>query len=383
MRLDRSPRLAAILLSILCVAATPAAADPIEGRQPQSVKETFRPDVTGYKVDVWARRLEVPWSIVFLPDGRALISERPGRIRLADKDGTIAEAPWMTIPVRARGEGGLMGLALHPQFRDQPFVYAMMTIEDGGKAMNRVVRIRLGGGASGGQPQIDRVILDNIPAGTYHNGGRIAFGPDGMLYVTTGETFQAELAQDLQSLGGKILRVTPEGAVPQDNPFPGSPVWSYGHRNPQGLAWHPDTKELFISEHGPSGEFGRAKDDEINVVVKGGNYGWPRVVGAAGMKEYVDPILLWRETGAPPSGIAFFDGSLFVATQRSDALIRVDLEKKGEAWTVKAIDRWFSDKPDSGKWGAFRDAVVGPDGALYALTNFSRGDDKVLKITRR
>lgn len=388
MRLDRSPRLAAILLSILCVAATPAAADPIEGRQPQSVKETFRPDVTGYKVDVWARRLEVPWSIVFLPDGRALISERPGRIRLADKDGTIAEAPWMTIPVRARGEGGLMGLALHPQFRDQPFVYAMMTVEDGGKAMNRVVRIRLGGGpvgggASGGQPQIDKVIIDNIPAGTYHNGGRIAFGPDGMLYVTTGETFQAELAQDLKSLGGKILRVTPDGAVPPDNPFPGSPVWSYGHRNPQGLAWHPDTKELFISEHGPSGEFGRAKDDEINVVVKGGNYGWPRVVGAAGMKEYVDPILLWRETGAPPSGIAFFDGSLFVATQRSDALIRVDLEKKGEAWTVKAIDRWFSDKPDSGKWGAFRDAVVGPDGALYALTNFSRGDDKVLKITRR
>jgi quinoprotein glucose dehydrogenase len=356
----------------------PTSADPIVGRQPQTVKDQFRSEVDGYAVEVWARRLDTPWSMVFLPDGQALISERPGRIRVAAKDGTLAQAPYATIPVHARGEGGLMGLALHPDFARQPFVYAMMTVSEGGKVVNRVVRLR-----HGATPAIDRVIVDGIPAGTYHNGGRIAFGPDGMLYVTTGETFQAEIAQDLKSLGGKILRVTPEGDVPPDNPFPGSPIWSYGHRNPQGLAWHPNTKELFISEHGPSGEFGRRKDDEINVVRKGGNYGWPLVVGAAGMKQYVDPILLWRETGAPPSGIAFYDGSLFVATQRSDALIRVDLERKGQDWTVKAIERWFSDKPDSGKWGSFRDAVVGPDGALYALTNFSGGDDKILRITRR
>lgn len=366
------------IMALSYVFPCPTGAQPIEGRQPQTVKEQFRPEVTGYKVEVWTRRLDVPWSLVFLPDGRALISERPGRIRMVAKDGALAEAPYATFPVHARGEGGLMGLALHPDFVRQPFVYAMMTVSEGGKVINRVVRMRYGAGAT-----IDKVIVDGIPGATYHNGGRIAFGPDGMLYVTTGENFQAELAQDLKSLGGKILRVTPEGEIPNDNPFPGSPVWSYGHRNPQGLAWHPETKELFISEHGPSGEFGRRKDDEINVVRKGANYGWPRVVGAAGLKEYVDPILLWRETGAPPSGIAFFDGSLFVATQRSDSLIRVDLDRKGEDWVVKSIERWFSDKPDSGKWGAFRDAVVGPDGALYALTNFSGGDDKVLKITRR
>jgi glucose/arabinose dehydrogenase len=356
----------------------PGCAQPIVGRQPQSVPEQFRPDPGGYKVEVWTRRLDVPWSLVFLPDGQALVSERPGRIRMLAKDGTLAEAPYATIPVHARGEAGLMGLALHPDFARQPFVYAMMTVSEAGKIVNRVVRLRHGAGAA-----IDKVIVDGIPGANYHDGGRIAFGPDGMLYVTTGEIYQAELAQDLKSLGGKILRVTPDGAVPPGNPFPGSPVWSYGHRNPQGLAWHPETKELFISEHGPSGEFGRRKDDEINVIRKGGNYGWPRVVGAAGLREYIDPILLWRETGAPPSGIAFFDGSLFVATQRSDALIRVDVERRGDGWTVKAIERWFSDKPDSGKWGSFRDAVVGPDGALYALTNFSGGDDKILRIMRR
>jgi len=353
-------------------------AQPIVGRQPQTVEERFVPEPVGYRVEVWTRRLEVPWSLVFLPDGRALVSERPGRIRLLASDGTLAAAPYATFSVHARGEAGLMGLALHPDFARQPFVYAMMTVSEGGRIVNRVVRLRHGPGGA-----IDKVIVDGIPGANYHNGGRIAFGPDGMLYVATGEIFQAELAQDLASQGGKILRVTPEGAVPPDNPFPGSLVWSYGHRNPQGLAWHPETKELFISEHGPSGEFGRRKDDEINVVRKGGNYGWPRVVGAAGLKEYIDPILLWRETGAPPSGIAFFEGALFVATQRSDALIRVALERKGGDWTVTAIERWFSDRPDSGRWGAFRDAVVGPDGALYALTNFSGGDDKILRIMRR
>ena len=367
-----------VAAAILGLGTLPALADPVRGRQPQTVKETFKPQVSGYKVEVWTRRLDVPWSLVFLPDGNALVSERPGRIRMLAKDGSLAEAPYASLPVHARGEGGLMGLALHPDFARQPFVYAMMTTADGGKTVNRVVRLR-----HGQQPAIDKTIVDDIPAAMYHNGGRIAFGPDGMLYVTTGENFKADMAQDMASLGGKILRVTPDGAIPADNPFPNSPIWTLGHRNPQGLAWHPETKELFASEHGPSGEFGMRKDDEINVIVKGANYGWPKAIGAVGEKGLVDPILLWRETGAPPSGMTFFDGSLFVATQRSDALIRVDVQKEGESWQVKAIERWFSDKPDNGSWGSFRDAVVGPDGALYALTNFNNGDDKILKISRR
>ncbi|MGQ0677487.1 MAG: PQQ-dependent sugar dehydrogenase [Rhodospirillales bacterium] len=371
----REAAIAAILVSI----ATAAYADPVIGKQPQAVPEIFRPEVAEYDTRVWTAGLNTPWSLVFLPDGRALVSERPGRILVLDRDGKRQPRPYAEPTVRARGEGGLMGLALHPRFAQEPYVYAMLTAptSDGG-AVNRVVRLR----HQGATGAFERVIVDGIPAANYHNGGRIAFGPDGMLYVATGENFQAEMAQDLKSLGGKILRVTPLGETPADNPFPGSAVWSYGHRNPQGLAWHPGTGELFISEHGPSGEFGRRKDDEINVVRRGANYGWPRVVGAAGLKEYVDPILLWRETGAPPSGIAFWQGALYVATQRSDALIRVELARQGADWTVTRIERWYSDKPDSGRWGAFRDAVVGPDGALYALTTFTR-DDKVLRISRR
>lgn len=364
---------------VFALAAGPALADPVIGKQPQTVPERFRADVPEVDTRIWTRGLDTPWSLVFLPDRSALVSERPGRIRVIGADGSLGQRPYATLPVRARGEGGLMGLALHPDFPRQPFLYAMLTADTDRGTVNRVVRLRHDG-ATG---NLDQVIIDGIPAATYHNGGRIAFGPDGMLYVTTGENYRADLAQDLGSLAGKILRVTPDGAVPPDNPFPGSPVWTYGHRNPQGLAWHPETRELFISEHGPSGEFGgRRKDDEINVIRKGGNYGWPRVIGAAGLKEYVDPILLWRETGAPPSGIAFWHGALFVATQRSDALIKVELARAGGDWRVTAIERWYSDSADRGRHGAFRDAVVGPDGALYALTTFT-GDDKVLRISRR
>ncbi len=371
----RTVSLAAIFI---CV-ATVAGADPIIGKQPQTVPEIFRPDVAEYDTKIWASGLKTPWSLLFLPDGRSLVSERGGRILVLDKDGKKQARPYAEPTVRARGEGGLMGLALHPKFAVEPFVYAMLTAPNAeGVAVNRVVRFR----HQGMTGAFERVILDGIPAATYHNGGRIAFGPDGMLYVATGENFQAELAQDMKSLGGKILRVTPEGAIPPDNPFPGSAVWTLGHRNPQGLAWHPDTKELFISEHGPSGEFGRRRDDEINVIRKGANYGWPRVVGAAGLKDYADPILLWRETGAPPSGITFWQGSLFVAVQRADTLIKIEIAREGQDWRVTRIERWYSDKPDSGRYGAFRDAVVGPDGALYALTTFTH-DDKILRIVKK
>ena len=368
-----------IAATVAAILSQAAHADPIIGKQPQTVPERYRPDVVEVDTRIWVRGLDTPWSLVFLPDNSALVSERPGRIRAITPDGSLSARPYATLPVRARGEGGLMGLALHPDFPRQPYVYAMLTADTDRGPVNRVVRLKHDGTTGA----VERVIVDGIPAATYHNGGRIAFGPDGMLYITCGEIYRSELAQDRNSLGGKILRVTPVGGVPADNPFPGSAVWSYGHRNPQGLAWHPETKELFISEHGPSGEFGRSKDDEINVVVKGGNYGWPRVVGAAGVKEYVDPILLWRETGAPPSGIAFWQGALFVATLRSEALIRVVVERAVGTWRVAAIERWYSDRPDKGRYNAFRDAVVGPEGALYALTNRNSGDDKVLRISPR
>ena len=255
-------------------------ADVVVGPKPQAVEDRFLAEVPGVRVTSWVEGLEAPWSLVFLPDGRALVSERPGRIRVIE-GGRLRPEPMAVLDVAQGGEGGLMGLALHPRFPAEPYLYAMHTHRDARGTTNRVVRFKLEGDAA----RFDRVIVSGIPGARNHNGGRIGFGPDGMLYVGTGETFEAELAQDRDSLGGKLLRVTPEGGVPADNPTPGSLIYTSGHRNIQGLAWHPETGHLFASEHGPSGEFGLRAFDEINVIAAGGNYGWPRVVGRARLSQ--------------------------------------------------------------------------------------------------
>jgi glucose/arabinose dehydrogenase len=357
------------------------------------VDDRFVPEPDGVQVESWVEGLVAPWSLVFLGGGRALVSERPGRIRLI-QDGDLVPRPWLQVEAAAVGEGGLMGLALHPDFPDQPFLYAMHTYREGMSLYNRVVRIR----DRGEQGELDRVIIDRIPGGRYHDGGRIGFGPDGMLYVTAGETFERSLAQDLDSLGGKILRATPEGSVPEDNPFEGSLIYSYGHRNPQGIDWHPTTGRLYASEHGPSGEEGHQGHDEINIVLKGENYGWPEVIGAPGNPDFVDPIVVWKRA-TPPAGIQFCSGELFemlegdlmVATLRSEALIRINLEPEtgGPAQArVAGIERWFASGPHSGTYGRLRDVVQGPDGALYVLTSNRDGrgsprpgDDRILRIT--
>ncbi|CUU02471.1 Glucose/arabinose dehydrogenase, beta-propeller fold [Candidatus Thermokryptus mobilis] len=353
----------------------------IVGQKPQKVEDIYLPDGDKVEVKVWVQDLEIPWSLVFLPDGRALVSERPGRIRLIE-NGKLVPEPYMIINVKHIGEGGLMGLAVHPDFPNKPYIYAMYTYESDGKIFNRVIRIK----DEGRKGVFDKVIIDSILGARFHNGGRIKFGPDKMLYITTGEIFKGELAQDLNSLNGKILRLTPDGEIPSDNPFPNSPIYSYGHRNPQGLAWHPETGDLFESEHGPSGEYGRFGHDEINIIVKGGNYGWPKVIGAPGEKEYIDPIVVWKDA-TPPSGMTFYKGDLFVATLRSEALIRIKLQRSGKSYKVTKIERWFAFDKRRGKYGRLRDVVVGPDGNLYVLTsnrdgrgNPQPGDDKIYQI---
>jgi len=281
-----------------------------------------------------------------------------------------------------------MGLAAHPEFRSKPFIYAMHTYNKDGKLYNRVIRLK----DNGDNGEFDKTIIDDIPGGNFHDGGRIAFGPDGMLYITAGETFKSGLAQDLSSLGGKILRVDPEGRIPSDNPFKGSPIYSYGHRNPQGISWQPATRKLFESEHGPSGEFGHFANDEINIIVKGGNYGWPQVIGAPGLTQYIDPAIAWKHT-TPPSGITFYNGDLlrhlkgdlFVATLKSKALIRLRLGNGSK--NVSRIERWFASDYADGKYGRLRDIVEGPDGALYFLSNNldgrgtpKPGDDRIYRI---
>ena len=362
---------------------------PTTGKVPQETVDQFFPEGKDVKVEVWVQGLEIPWSLLFLPAGRALISERPGKIRLV-KDGKLRESPYAVLEVAAFGEGGLMGLARYPEFPQKPYIYAMHTYSKGGDLFNRVIRMK----DLGEKGIFDKVILDRIPGGRFHNGGRIAFGPDGLLYITAGETFKSGLAQDLNSLGGKILRVTAEGGIPPDNPFAGSPIYSYGHRNPQGLAWHPETGDLFESEHGPSGEFLIFGHDEINVILKGGNYGWPRVVGAPGTAPYIDPLVVWKKA-TPPSGITFYRNklfphlrdSLFVATLKSEAFIRIGMKKEKELYRISNIERWFARDGGEGQYGRLRDVVEGPEGALYFLTSNRDGrgrpfpgDDKIYRV---
>lgn len=349
--------------------------------EPQEMQELFLPDGDNIRLEAWVENLEIPWSLAFLSDGRALVSERPGRIRLI-VNGKLQKNPYANIDVEHIGEGGLMGIAVHPEFPAKPYIYAMHTYKKDGNYYNRVIRLK----DFGNQGIIEKVIIDKIPGGRFHNGGRIAFGPDGMLYITTGETFNAELAQDIKSLGGKILRLTPDGDIPSDNPFKGSPVYSYGHRNPQGIAWHPETKDLFSSEHGPSGEFLRFANDEINLIKKGGNYGWPEVIGKKHKIPFIAPLVVWEKT-TPPSGITFYKGDLFVATLRSEALIRIKLKIINGRYEVTRVERWFADKYDRGRLGRLRDVVVGPDGYLYMLTNNRDGrgnprpnDDRIYRV---
>lgn len=338
------------------------------------------PQVQGQKfevqVEVVARNLDVPWSLAFAPDGRIFFTERPGRIRVIENN---VVRTILSIDVAAVGEGGLLGLSLDPSFDKNRFLYAYYTYRDAqGALLNRIVRFTESSGILVDQ----RIILDRIPGSAIHDGGRVKFGPDGKLYVTTGDAAQGALAQDLTSLAGKVLRINPDGSVPSDNPFPGSLVYTYGHRNPQGLDWHPVTGKIYETEHGPTGH------DEVNILEAGRNYGWPIVTAAAGDPRFVDPLI---ETGADtwaPSGATFYRrdrfpdlrGAFLIATLRGQHLRVLTLSSSFNSVT-------FSDAALQGTHGRLRDVVEGPDGFLYVFTNNRDGrgnptpdDDRLLKI---
>ncbi|MBN2396250.1 MAG: PQQ-dependent sugar dehydrogenase [Candidatus Atribacteria bacterium] len=359
------------------------AEDPIVGKPPQKVEDRFILEPDEYEIEVWIENLRIPWELVFLTENKALVTERAGQIRLIE-NGTLQEKPYRIVDeVVHIGEGGLMGLTKHPDYPKEKYLYLMHTYQENNKIFNRVVRYL----DTDTTIVFDQVIIDKIPGSRVHNGGRIAFGLDRMLYICTGDTWESEIAQDVNNLGGKILRYTSNGEIPADNPFTHSPVYSLGHRNPQGLAWHPETGDLFSSEHGPSGEFGLYNRDIINVIQKGGNYGWPLVLGDANVEPYIDPMIMWTRS-TPPSGMTFWNERLFLASLRSEALIRIDVKKLGTTYEINAIDRLFAEDWSSGTYGRLRNVVVGPDNALYVLTNNHDGrgmprdgDDKILKIT--
>lgn len=344
--------------------------------------EVFLRDGNSVSVESWVDDLEIPWSLVFLGDGRALVTERDGRIRLI-RDGELQKKPYLELDAAHVGEGGMMGLAVHPDFPRTPSIYVMYTYETGDDLFNRVEMVR----DEGDTGSAAKVIIDDIPGGSNHDGGRLAFGPDNMLYITTGDAGEARLAQDLESTAGKILRVSPDGEIPDDNPFEESPVYSYGHRNSQGLAWHPETGVMFASEHGPSGSGGLFAHDEINIIEKGKNYGWPEVIGKAGKKEYVDPIVVWPDEAVPPGGLVFRGGDLYLATLGSQALVRIELKENDGSYVAQRIERWFANEGGESRYGRLRDVVVGPDGALYVLTsnrdgrgNPRDGDDHIYRL---
>ncbi|WP_119731908.1 PQQ-dependent sugar dehydrogenase [Thermomonospora amylolytica] len=312
-----------------------------------------------------ATGLRTPWAIAFLPDGDALVTERDtARLLRVTPQGRVT--PVGEVPgVRPGGEGGLMGVAVSPSYDRDRYVYLYFTAADD----NRVVRFRYDG-RSLGEP---RPIVTGIPKGSNHNGGRIAFGPDRLLYVATGEVYRTELAQDRGSLGGKILRVTPDGRPAPGNPF-SSPVWSYGHRNVQGLAWD-ERRRLYATE------FGQDRFDEINLIERGRNYGWPRVEGvqAGGGDRYTDPLLTWTTDEASPSGLAYADGSLWAAGLRGKRLWQVPVGPDGRAG--RPIAHY------EGEYGRLRAVVRAPDGALWLTTSNHDGrgtpaeeDDRILVI---
>ncbi|OBF38931.1 glucose sorbosone dehydrogenase [Mycobacterium sp. ACS1612] len=306
-----------------------------------------------------ATNLDVPWGIAFLPDGSALIAERDsGAIQRMTQPGSVTNIG-AVAGVAARGEGGLLGLATAGQT-----VFAYLTTAGD----NRVVTMRFDG-TSLTEPS---PILTGIPASSVHDGGRIAFGPDGKLYVTTGESGDPGIAQDRSSLGGKILRINPDGSIPSDNPDPASPVWSYGHRNIQGLAWD-SAGRLWVTEYGAN------RVDELNLIQRGGNYGWPMAEGRADTPGLIDPAIEWGTGEASPSGLAYFGGSLWVACLRGQRLYRVPVGADGSVADPTPLF--------VGQYGRLRTVVAAPDGALWFTTSnrdgrgsARDGDDRILQF---
>jgi glucose/arabinose dehydrogenase len=339
---------------------------------------------TSFKVEKVAGGLQVPWSIVWAPDGRLMFAERPGRVRVIE-NGTLRPQPLFVVAdVESTGESGLMGLALHPQFSSNRFIYLSYAYSAGGMRV-RVVRYRETPAGF-----VDRqVIIEDIPGARFHAGCRIRFGPDGKLYITTGDAGERDLAQQLNSLAGKTLRLNDDGSVPQDNPFVGQQnarpeIWSYGHRNAQGMDFQPGSNLMFQTEHGPSGFDGGQGADEVNIVERGKNYGWPvirRHETRAGMET---PLLEYTPACAPASGafyrgaaLAAFKGNYFFGCLRGQRLIRVVLDGR----------RVVSQEDLIKDYGRIRDVAEGPDGYLYFSTSNRDGrgeptadDDRILRL---
>ncbi|MEA4945551.1 MAG: PQQ-dependent sugar dehydrogenase, partial [Propionicimonas sp.] len=340
------------VFAVVVACSGPVAAPTTPGSPPSSPPDSASPPSSPPSAaspttddPVIATELAAPWSVVFYR-GVALVSERDSA-RIVELGAGHAVREVGQIPdAIPSGEGGLLGLAVHDSW-----LYAYYTAADG----NRVERFEVRGDPGGFSLGPGETVIEGLPSARYHNGGRIAFGPDQSLYVTVGDAGDRDSAQNPGALSGKILRLTPDGGIPADNPFPGSPVYSYGHRNPQGLAW--DAAGTMYAT-----EFGQDTWDELNVIEPGHNYGWPVVEGIADREGFVDPVQQWRPSEASPSGLAFADNTLYIANLRGERLREVPLADLGTS-----TERFV------GELGRLRDVAVTPDGELWVVTNNTDG----------
>jgi glucose/arabinose dehydrogenase len=331
-----------------------------------------------YEIEVIAEKLNVPWAIDVSDEGKIYFTERPGTIRVIE-NGKLNPHPLITLttPFASQGEGGLMGIALDPNFLQNHYIYIMHSYLEGNKIYNRVVRLI----EDNNSAVIDKIIIDKISGGRIHNGGRIKIGPDKKLYITAGDAGNPSSAQDPKNLGGKILRIELDGSIPNDNPIPNSPVYSLGHRNPQGLAWN-SSNVLYSSEHGQSAH------DEINIIYPGANYGWPLVQGDEESKEtkLQKPLIHSGEDTWAPSGITFvtqgpWKSKLLVTNLAGQQLLAITLNGKGSE--VKNLESWL--RYD---YGRLREAIQTNDGSIYIATSNKDGrgdpdetDDRILRLT--
>lgn len=343
-------------------------------RQNTTDKTTKEKDLR-IRTQIIASKLEMPWSLAFISKNSFLFTERKGRVKFfADDDKNITEIA-LDTDVNAEGEGGLLGIAAHPRFSENKYIYIYSTYGQDNTIFNKVERFRFNADS---KKLIQRsIIIDQIPGSLFHNGGRIKFGPDKKLYITTGDAENPALAQNMELLAGKILRLNDDGTIPADNPFKDSPVYSLGHRNPQGIAWHPESGQLYATEHGA------VANDEINLIVKGGNYGWPEKQGRSETKLEALVLSSGTETWAP-SGADFYKtegkakNNMFFAALRGNHLHLIVFDNNGNVAK--------NDKLLTSKFGRLRDVVFN-QGALYVLTSNRDGrgvstdlDDMIIKL---
>ncbi|MFP4442965.1 MAG: PQQ-dependent sugar dehydrogenase [Spirochaetia bacterium] len=374
------------VLTALTISSATGLPDPVTSPGPRKLDaESTTFEKLGLSVSNLVTGLDTPWDLVWGPDDYIWVTERPGLIsRIDPETGNLTRIA--DITVYERGESGLMGLVFDPGFEENRYIFTAESHTVQGSIINQLVRYRY----TGTGIEDRHVIIDNIPGNTYHDGARLAIGPDKYIYMTTGDAGKSTSAQDVDSLAGKILRIDRDGNPAPGNPF-GNHVYSYGHRNAQGMVFHPDTDKLFITEHGPQ------DNDEAAIVEAGQNHGWPQVHGfcdndVSGEREFcrdnkiTEPLAAWTPTIAP-AGADFYTGDLIpewrgdflFVTLKGSALLRLQLKAENQIEAVQVISEDV--------YGRLRDVLVGPDGTIYIATSNRDGrgnpaseDDRILAV---